>query len=127
MHGRPGTECSLTRRHPRVPSIAFGVAAVTLARRNVLVQELPAIEVLARVDVVCFDKTGTLTDGSIAFERIERVAGADGTPVEAALGALADDEDPNPTLAAIRQDFPAADGWLREASVPFSSVRKWSA
>jgi cation-transporting ATPase E len=108
-------------------SIAFGVAAVTLARRNVLVQELPAIEVLARVDVVCFDKTGTLTDGSIAFERIERVADADGTPVEAALGALADDEDPNPTLAAVRQAFPADDGWVREASVPFSSARKWSA
>ncbi len=108
-------------------SIAFGVAAVTLARRNVLVQELPAIEVLARVDVVCFDKTGTLTDGSIVFERFESVAHAESTPVEAALGALADDEDPNPTLAAIRQALPAADGWVREASVPFSSARKWSA
>ena len=44
-------------------SIAFGVAAVTLARRQVLVQELPAVEGLARVDVVCLDKTGTLTEG----------------------------------------------------------------
>ena len=50
-------------------SIAFGVAAVTLARRKVLVQELPAVEGLARVDVVCFDKTGTLTDGNIVFDR----------------------------------------------------------
>jgi cation-transporting ATPase E len=108
-------------------SIAFGVAAVTLARRNVLVQELPAIEVLARVDIVCFDKTGTLTDGSIAFERIERIGDGHGTPAEAALGALADDEDPNPTLAAISQAFPADDRWVREASVPFSSARKWSA
>jgi cation-transporting ATPase E len=31
-------------------SIAFGVASVTLARRNVLVQQLPAVEGLARVD-----------------------------------------------------------------------------
>jgi cation-transporting P-type ATPase E len=38
-------------------SIAFGVAAVTLARRRVLVQQLPAVEGLARVDVVCLDKT----------------------------------------------------------------------
>src|SRR3984893_15579781 len=68
-------------------SVAFGVAAVTLARRNVLVQELPAIEGLARVDVVCFDKTGTLTDGTIAFDRVERLD--DQAPVEAALGALA--------------------------------------
>ena len=51
-------------------SVAFGVAAVTLARRQVLVQQLPAVEGLARVDVVCFDKTGTLTDGTIAFERL---------------------------------------------------------
>ena len=33
-------------------SLAFAVAAVTLARRRVLVQELPAVEGLARVDVV---------------------------------------------------------------------------
>jgi magnesium-transporting ATPase (P-type) len=39
-------------------SLAFVVATVTLARQQVLVQELPAVEVLARVDVVCFDKTG---------------------------------------------------------------------
>jgi cation-transporting P-type ATPase E len=106
-------------------SVAFGVAAVTLARRNVLVQQLPAIEGLARVDVVCFDKTGTLTDGSIAFERIERL---DRTlPTEAALGALADDENRNATLAAIAQAFPSSDGWIRTAAVPFSSTRKWSA
>ncbi|HVB94728.1 MAG TPA: HAD-IC family P-type ATPase, partial [Acidimicrobiales bacterium] len=85
-------------------SVAFGVAAVTLARRNVLVQELPAIEGLARVDLVCFDKTGTLTDGSIAFDRIERMDEA--VPVELALGALADDENLNATLAAIARTFP---------------------
>ena len=46
-------------------SLAFGVAAVTLARRQVLVQELPAVEGLARVDVILLDKTGTLTQGAI--------------------------------------------------------------
>jgi cation-transporting ATPase E len=68
-------------------SVAFGVAAVTLARRQVLVQELPAVEGLARVDVVCFDKTGTLTDGNIVFDRVEQLD--DRAPVEDALGALA--------------------------------------
>jgi cation-transporting ATPase E len=106
-------------------SVSFGVAAVTLARRNVLVQELPAVEGLARVDIVCFDKTGTLTDGSIAFDRIERLDGA--APVEAALGALADDENRNATLAAVAQAFPPAGGWVRDAAIPFSSARKWSA
>ncbi|MFI5047977.1 MAG: HAD-IC family P-type ATPase, partial [Acidimicrobiia bacterium] len=51
-------------------SIAFGVAALTLARRKVLVQELPAVEGLARVDVVCLDKTGTLTEGDIVFDEL---------------------------------------------------------
>jgi cation-transporting ATPase E len=106
-------------------SVAFGVAAVTLARRQVLVQQLPAVEGLARVDVVCFDKTGTLTDGTITFDRIERLDEA--APVEAALGALADDENRNATLAAIAEAFPVADGWVRSGSVPFSSARKWSA
>ena len=106
-------------------SIAFGVAAVTLARRNVLVQQLPAVEGLARVDIVCFDKTGTLTDGTIAFDRFERLD--DVAPIEAALGALADDENRNPTLEAIARAFPGADGWTRSSSVPFSSARKWSA
>src|SRR6266851_5276557 len=92
-------------------SIAFGVAALTLARRNVLVQQLPAVEGLARVDIVCFDKTGTLTDGTIVFDRIERLD--DSAPVEAALGALADDENRNATLAAVAQAFPVAGGWAR--------------
>ena len=53
-------------------SLAFAIAAaVTLARRQVLVQELPAVEGLARVDVVCLDKTGTLTEGTIAFDEVE--------------------------------------------------------
>jgi cation-transporting ATPase E len=106
-------------------SVAFGVAAVTLARRRVLVQQLPAVEGLARVDVVCFDKTGTLTDGTVAFDTLVRLDGQ--APAEAALGALADEENPNPTLAAIGQAFPPPGGWVRQAAVPFSSARKWSA
>ncbi len=106
-------------------NIAFGAAALTLARRKVLVQQLPAVEGLARVDVVCFDKTGTLTDGTIVFDRIERLD--ESAPVEAALGALADDPNPNTTLAALAQAFPAPGSWVRAGSVPFSSARKWSA
>jgi cation-transporting P-type ATPase E len=106
-------------------SIAFGAAAVTLAGRQVLVQQLPAVEGLARVDVLCFDKTGTLTDGTVAFDRLIRLD--DQAPAEAALGALADDEARNATLAAIGQAFPPPQGWARQQSMPFSSARKWSA
>jgi magnesium-transporting ATPase (P-type) len=40
-------------------SLAFTAGAMRLARRRVLVQELAAVEGLARVDVLCIDKTGT--------------------------------------------------------------------
>src|SRR5262250_1646539 len=106
-------------------SIAFGAAAVTLAGRRVLVQQLPAVEGLARVDVVCLDKTGTLTDGTVVFDSLIRLD--DQAPAEAALGALADDEARNATLAAIGQAFPPPQGWARQDAVPFSSARKWSA
>lgn len=46
-------------------SLNFGIASASLARKNVLVQELPAVEILARVDVLCLDKTGTITTGDI--------------------------------------------------------------
>ncbi|HEX4778455.1 MAG TPA: HAD-IC family P-type ATPase, partial [Acidimicrobiia bacterium] len=105
-------------------SIAFAVAAVTLARRRVLVQELPAVEGLARVDVVCLDKTGTLTEGDVVFDRLEPLT--DDDPA-AALGALADDPNRNATLGAVGDAFPAPDGWTRTGGVPFSSARKWSA
>ncbi len=52
-------------------TLAFAAAAVALGRKhNILVQEQPAVEVLARVDVVCFDKTGTLTEGGVIFDSV---------------------------------------------------------
>jgi len=108
-------------------SIAFSVAVVRLARRRVLVQELPAVEGLARIDVLCIDKTGTLTEGKLTLERIERLdEGIDPGPVLAALAAS--DPAPNATLRAIGDGLAAsATGWAVEDAVPFSSARKWSA
>ena len=124
-----GTVAALVGMVPQglvlLTSVAFAVAAVTLARRRVLVQQLPAVEGLARVDVVCFDKTGTLTDGTITFDTL--ILLDDQAPAEAALGAIAGDENQNATLAAIAQVFPPPAGWARQAAVPFSSARKWSA
>ena len=107
-------------------SVAFMLAAVTLARRKVLVQELPAVEGLARVDVVCLDKTGTLTEGKIVFDELECLDGNDEDGAAAGLGALADDPNRNATAIALADHF-ASPGWTRTNSVPFSSARKWSA
>ena len=61
-------------------SIAFAVSALFLARRKVLAQELPAVEGLARVDVLCVDKTGTITEPHPVFERFEPVNGDSAGP-----------------------------------------------
>jgi cation-transporting ATPase E len=107
-------------------SVAFAVGVVRLGRRQVLVRELPAVETLARVDVICFDKTGTITAGDLAVQDLVADDGAAGEAA-AALGALAvADPNPNATLRAIAEAFPPPDGWRPEGAVPFSSARKWS-
>ena len=108
-------------------SISFLLAALTLTRRQVLVQELPAVEGLARVDVVCLDKTGTLTVGDIAFDELIPMDETNREWAGQAIGAMADTTEANASLAALGKSFPAPDGWDRTGSVPFSSARKWSA
>ncbi len=106
-------------------SLAFAVATVTLARQRVLVQELPAVEGLARVDIVLLDKTGTITEGVMRFDTLEAIHPED--LVTKALAALAADDTRNQTMQALCEAFPTPPGWERTASTPFSSSRKWSA
>ena len=108
-------------------SVAFLLAAVQLTRQQVLVQELPAVEGLARVNIVCLDKTGTLTVGDIAYEDCEPCADLTPDEIRAALGALADDPNANGTLKALAAALDAPDGWQREVTIAFNSARKWSA
>ncbi|MDD2857574.1 MAG: HAD-IC family P-type ATPase [Candidatus Nanopelagicales bacterium] len=106
-------------------SIAMAVSVIRLASRKVLVQDMPAVEVLARVDTICVDKTGTLTEPGMHVRDLVLVHGTV-EQAASALGALASVESsPNPTLQAVAEAYPAP-GWPVEASVPFSSARKWS-
>ncbi len=106
-------------------SISFALAAVALARLRVLVQELPAVEVLARVDVLCVDKTGTLTDGEIVLDAVELLAAQDG--VCESLATFAATPEANPTTVAIGAGLSGVTPASVVGSVPFSSDRKWSA
>jgi cation-transporting ATPase E len=109
-------------------SISFFLAALALTRRRVLVQELAAVEGLARVDVVCLDKTGTLTFGDIEFDQLLALDGGSGEGVvRSALGAMATADDANASLAAIGVACPPPGDWRQDGAVPFSSARKWSA
>jgi cation-transporting ATPase E len=105
-------------------SIAFAVGVIRLGRQNVLVQELPAIEGLARVDTVCFDKTGTLTEGRLTVEEVVPLDDVDPSPALAAIAAA--ERHPNVTMQAIAAAFPEPPDWGAQNTVPFSSARKWS-
>ena len=113
-------------------SIAFAVGVIRLGRRQCLVQELPAIEGLARVDVVCTDKTGTLTENGMALAEVRDLGGADAPGAaagpRAVLAALAAaDPHPNPSMQAIAEAVPELpEGWEPIAQAAFSSARKWS-
>ncbi len=108
-------------------SIAFAVGAVRLASRKVLVQELPAVEGLARVDLICLDKTGTLTEGDIVFDAAHPVSlePPDGwTDVLAWYGA---DPEANATARCLVEPYPVRQALEPRARVAFASSRKWSA
>ena len=129
-------------------SVNFATASLTLARRRVLVQELPAVEVLARVDTLCLDKTGTLTTGRIALTDVLADDGA-GRLVDATaalrepLLALTGGANPNATARAVLEglarrsaerpadgDAPPDAGQIAsrvQGAIAFSSRRKWSA
>ena len=105
-------------------SLAMAVSVMRLGRRRVLVQELAAVEALARVDVACLDKTGTLTEGTMSLATVERLGAL---PAREALGAMAAaDATPNASMLAIRESLPAPPGWSPVEQVAFSSARKWS-
>ncbi|MBK0376272.1 HAD-IC family P-type ATPase [Streptomyces sp. RB110-1] len=126
-------------------SVAFAIGVVRLGRKQCLVQELPAIEGLARVDVVCLDKTGTLTEGGMDVSEVRPLNGSDEAYVQRVLRAFgSSDPRPNASLQAIIDAYPAdggdsggtagagrADGgdagsWAVTDAMPFSSARKYS-
>ncbi|MFD5328011.1 HAD-IC family P-type ATPase, partial [Streptomyces sp. NPDC127092] len=108
-------------------SVAFAIGVIRLGRKQCLVQELPAIEGLARVDVVCLDKTGTLTEGGMDVTELRMLNGADQEYVRKVLGALGEaDPRPNASLQAIIDAYPDAEDWRCTEALPFSSARKYS-
>ena len=108
-------------------SLAFAVGVVRLGQQNVLVQELPAIEGLARVDVVCADKTGTLTENGLQFGELDVLDGAEDV-VRGVLAQLAHaDPRPNASVQALAHALPlSGTAWSTTAMAPFTSAKKWS-
>jgi magnesium-transporting ATPase (P-type) len=107
-------------------SVTFAVAAVRLARRDTLIQQMSATESLASVDTICVDKTGTLTEGRLRLAAVEFADDVDPAVGAAVLGRFAASAgNRNQTLETIAARYPGDPGQVT-AEVPFSSEWKWS-
>ncbi|WP_286012450.1 cation-translocating P-type ATPase [Levilactobacillus brevis] len=125
-----GTVASMVGMIPEglvlLTSVALAAGAFTLGRRHVLVRELPAIEALARVDVLCLDKTGTITSGQLQLDRVEPWAETNLEATQTILAQLvAATGDDNETAQAIQQAL-GRPTVTATTVLPFSSGRKWS-
>ena len=109
-------------------SVALAVAALKLARKKVLVRELPCIEMLARIDTLCLDKTGTITDGSMTVEQIIPVANFNEEEIKRLLHSVVTATgDDNMTAQALKNYLDGIPVYSSTQAIPFSSARKYSA
>ncbi|OBH53144.1 magnesium-transporting ATPase [Mycobacterium colombiense] len=107
-------------------SVAFAVGVVRLGQRRCLVQELPAIEGLARVDVVCADKTGTLTESGMRVATVDELDPPGNGIADVLASLAAADPRPNASMRAIAETYHEPPGWTVTATAPFKSATKWS-
>lgn len=110
-------------------SIAFAAGVIRLGQYKALVNELVAIEGLARVDTVCTDKTGTLTTNEMELDGVHGPDGTDapGQVRESLVRLVASQEDRNATSEAILEGLPGDDVTpFVGDEIPFNSRWKYS-
>ena len=107
-------------------SMAFLLAVLKLARQKVLVQQLPAVETLARVNTLLLDKTGTLTEGKMTVRDLIVANDADRDIVRSIALTMAS-RGSSPTNNAIREYLSKVKKVAFSDEIPFNSRRKWSA
>lgn len=109
-------------------SISFILGVGRLARKRALVQEMEAIEALARVNVLCLDKTGTITTGKLEVVDVVGVGDTEREQVEAVMNEMAFAfDDVNNTQSALMKYFKKSSRWRPLEKIPFSSDRKYRA
>ena len=109
-------------------TLALTLGVMRLARKKTLVQELYAIESLARVNVLCLDKTGTLTEGRMNVESAVTLSeGSDREMADAFSNVMIAQGTANETGKAVLDYFGQdRDRWNTIRTIPFSSARKYS-
>lgn len=109
-------------------SLSFIIGVGKLAKKKALIQEMEAIEALARVNVLCLDKTGTITTGELQVEDVICLHHSNPKKVHEIMGAISFSfDDVNVTQKALQEYFEKPEGYKVESLLPFSSQRKMRA
>lgn len=107
-------------------SISFILGVGRLAKKNALVQEMEAIEALARVDVLCLDKTGTITTGELKVEKIIPMGQFRIRQIDEIMECISYAfEETNNTTEALRKFYEDTKKLEVKDKIPFSSKRKY--
>lgn len=109
-------------------SISFILGVGRLAKKRALVQEMEAIEALARVNILCTDKTGTITTGELEVVKLLTFKGTSAADFKEVMNEFAFAfDDVNATQTALMNYFQRTNAWVVQDRIPFSSARKYRA
>ncbi len=112
---------------PAIVSVNLARGARKMAKKQVIVKRLPAIENFGSMNVFCTDKTGTLTEGAVKIHDAIDVEGRDSDRVllYAYLNAASESGYVNPIDVAIR-DYKTFDmsGYQKRDEAPYDFNRK---
>ncbi len=109
-------------------TLALAVGVIRLAQKNTSVQDMYALERLARVDVLCLDKTGTITDGRMRVTNVVLLDKEHKYSVDKIISSMMTVlSDNNQTAIALRKHFGGKGDLISTDVIPFSSERKFSA
>ncbi len=108
-------------------STVLAVSVLRLSKYNVLVQDLYALETLARVDILCLDKTGTITEGKMEVKDVIPIGKHKIYEIDEILEMISTNlEDKNPTFLAINEKYKNESKIKAIKKISFSSERKYS-
>lgn len=106
-------------------TVALALAAMKLARKEVMLHDMKSVETLARVNVLCVDKTGTITEPKMAVEKIVNSKAYSGDLDQVIANFAKNMPADNATMKAIHAHF--KNGTKTATSIlPFTSVNKYS-
>lgn len=113
---------------PMITSVTLARGAAEMAKHNVIVKHLSAIQNLGSIDILCSDKTGTLTRGIMAFDSSCDAFGraSDEVLFFARLNSKFETGIRSPLDAAILEcpEAPAGTAYAKFDEIPFDFERR---